>query len=322
MVTSAKDTSLYDHVHRVLAHPGKEGMEWHRTHSTGAAYTRNDAKAHRPVCQACVQGTMRQASTDHLRVHRAPAPIPGSQFALDAYTHAERGAGRFKYCDLFTDLTTRRVYPVFTRDRGAQELCDQVSLLFESHPEWRNAHTTSDPIDRFVRVDAEKSYRSSEFTKCLGGFGYRTEPTPPRDKHANGVAERTVGVIAAKCNTIMLAPTPHVPPKFWDIAMSYVCATMSFNYNSVIGTSPYNMLTKKHVVVKHLHAFWSKCSVFIPTKDAGGKVGQPRAYQARFIGYDMTTTLEPTYKVIEILDKVKYGKRSTSRSHHLPTSLR
>ena len=68
---------------------------------------------------------------------------------------------------------------------------------------------------------------------------------------------------------------------------------MSLNYNSVIGTSPYNMLTKKHVVVKHLHAFWSKCWVHIPTKDAGGKVGHPRAYQARFIGYDMTTvTLE------------------------------
>ena len=236
------------------------------THSTGAAYTRNDAKAHRPVCQACVQGTMRQASTDHLRVYRAPAPIPGSQFALDAYTHAERGAEWFRYCDLFTDLTTRRVYPVFTRD--------QVSLLFESHPESRNAPTTSDPIDRFVRADAEKLHRSSEFTKCPGGFGYRTEPTPPRDKHANRIAERTVGVIAAKCNTIMPAFTPPVPPKFWDIAMSYVCATMSLNYNSVIGTSPYNMLTKKRVVVKHLHAFWSKCWVHIRTKDAGDKVGQ------------------------------------------------
>ena len=60
----------------------------------------------------------------------------------------------------------------------------------------------------------------------------------------------------------MLAPTPPVPPKFWDIAMSYVCATISFNYNSVIGTSPYNMITKKHVIDKHLHAFWSKCWVY------------------------------------------------------------
>ena len=307
LVANVKDTSLYDHVHRVLAHPGIEGMEWHRTHSTGAAYTRNDAKTIRPVCQACVQGAMRQASTDHLRVHREPVLIPGSQFALDAYTHTEKGCGKFKYCDLFTDLTTRRVYPVFTRDRGAQELCDQVSILFESHPEWRRSTDASDPIDRFIRVDAEKSYRSVEFMRCIGSFGYRIEPTPPRDKHANGVAERTVGVIVSKCNTVMLAPSPPVPPKFWDVAMSYVCTTMSFNYNDVIKTSPYHMLTKKSVSVKHLHAFWTKCWVHIPTKDAGGKLGHPRAYQARFIGYDITTTLEPTYKVIEILEKGKYG---------------
>ena len=89
MIASVKDTSLYDHVHRVLAHSGKEGMEWHRTHSHGAAYTRNDAKAHRQICQACILGTMHQASTDHLRVHRTPASTPGHQFALDAYTHRE-----------------------------------------------------------------------------------------------------------------------------------------------------------------------------------------------------------------------------------------
>ena len=204
-------------------------MEWHRTHSTGAAYTRNDAKAHRPVCQAYVQGTMRQASTDHLGIHRVPAPIPGSQFALDSYTHAERGAGRFKYCNLFTDLTTRRVYPVFTRDRGTQELCDQVSLLFESHPEWRNGGTY--PPHQTQSIGSLGSMQKSHIDPVSSPteLGYRTEPTPPGDKHANGISERTVGVIAAKCNTIMLAPTPPVPPKFWDIAMIYLCATMSFN---------------------------------------------------------------------------------------------
>ena len=67
------------------------------------------------------------------------------------------------------------------------------------------------------------------------------------------------------------------------------------------------MLSKKSVSVKYLHAFWTKCWVHIPTKDAGGKLGHPRAYQARFIGYDITTTLEPTYKVIEILEKGKHG---------------
>ena len=48
-------------------------------------------------------------------------------------------------------------------------------------------------------------------------------------------------------------------------------------------------------------------------QDAGGKVGHPQAYQARFIGYDMTTTLEPTYKVIEIFDKGKYGAVTISK---------
>ena len=112
-------------------------MEWHRIHSVGASYTKKDAKAHREICQACVQGTMRQASTDHLRVHRPPSPIPGSQFALDAYTHTATGAGKFSSCDLLTDLTSHQVYPIFRRDRGAKELTEQITIVFETHPEWR-----------------------------------------------------------------------------------------------------------------------------------------------------------------------------------------
>ena len=308
----------------MLAHPGKDGMEWHRDNSIGASYTKKDAKAHREICRACVQGTMRQASTDHLRVHRPPSPTPGSQFALDAYTHTAEGAGKLKYGDLLTDLTTHRVYPLYTRDRGAEDLSEQITILFESHPEWKPAPDQLNPIDRFIRVDPEKSYRSREFAACIGKFGYRIEPTPPRDKHANGVAERTVGLIAAKCNTVMLAPVPPVPPKFWDLAMTYVCTTMAFCYHSAIGTSPYHMISKKHVVVKHLHAFWTKCWVHIPTKDAGGKVGRPRAYEARFVGYDATATLEPTYKVIEILPKGKYGCVRVSKDvvFDLPEDIR
>ena len=35
-------------------------------------------------------------------------------------------------------------------------------------------------------------------------FGYRLELTPKRDKYADGVAERTVDVIAIKTNIAML----------------------------------------------------------------------------------------------------------------------
>jgi hypothetical protein len=86
LVTSVKDPSIYDHVHRVLGHPGEEGMQWHREHTTGANYTKIDA-ARPPLCRACVEGTIRQTATDHRRTHRVPSGVAGSQFTLDAYSH-------------------------------------------------------------------------------------------------------------------------------------------------------------------------------------------------------------------------------------------
>ena len=185
MVTSVKEPSKYDHVHRVLGHPGDKGMSWHREFTVGANYTDLDASTPRPICAACVQGAMRQASTDHLRIHRPPSPCFGSQFSIDAYTHTHRSQAGSRYVHILTDLSTRRCYPCFVKDRGAAELKRSLSILFQSHPEWKSSLPG---IDRFIRADAELSYRSIEFLQFLHDFGYRLEPTPPRDKHANGIA--------------------------------------------------------------------------------------------------------------------------------------
>ena len=91
-------------------------MQWHREHTTGAAYTQKDAARPRPLCRACVEGTMRQTSTDHRRIHGIPSKVAGTQFCLDAYSHGNKSYRGFKYCDMFTDLNTGRVYPVFTKD--------------------------------------------------------------------------------------------------------------------------------------------------------------------------------------------------------------
>ena len=205
---------------------------------------------------------------------------------------------------MFTDLNTGRVYPVFTRDRGAEELCFQSAKLFDSHPEWRS---TGSDIDRFIRVDPELSYRSALFLQHASKYGYRLEGTPARDKHANGVAERSVGTISAKCNLTMLAPRPQVPHKYWDLAFDYCCITAALNYHRKIGTSPYHLITGKHVNVKILVAFWTKCWVHIATKDRKGKIGFRRAYKARMVGYECSRTMEAFYKVIEVHDDGKYG---------------
>jgi hypothetical protein len=101
-------------------------------------------------------------------------------------------------------------------------------------------------------------------------LGYRLERTPERDKHANGVAERTVGVIAVKTNIAMLYPFPSVPSKY------------SFDPNSRINDSPDHFIILRHVDVTQLHPFFARCYVFIPTSEHDSKVGAPRAYKTHF----------------------------------------
>ena len=104
-----------------------------------------------------------------------------------------------------------------------------------------------------------------------------------------------------------------VPQKFWDLAFEYTCITHAFNYHSAIKTSPYHLITGKHVILKNLKAFWSLCWVHIALEDRKGKIGFPRAYKARFVGYDLSRTLEPCFKVIEILPTGIFGKIRTSK---------
>ena len=224
-------------------------MAWHQKNTANAAYTFRDASASRPVCASCVYGSMRQTNTDHRRQHREQPTVAGQQFSLDAYTHTSLSYRRSKYCDLLTDIATGQIFPLFTKDRSSEDICHQLTIFLVAHPWWKDPAT---PCDRFIRVDSEKSYRSEEFTACASAFGYRIERTPARDKHANGIAERTVQTIETKTNIAMLAPTPPVPQKYWDLAMAYACVTHSYHR---INTSPYYFNTGSHVDVKELHPF-------------------------------------------------------------------
>ena len=103
-----KPVSLYDHIHMVTGHPGNAGMDWHLKNSTNAKYTEEDATRQRGTCKGCVYGTMRQTSTDHHREHRNIPLKPGQCFTLDAYTHTVQSSRGFKYCDIYTNLATRR----------------------------------------------------------------------------------------------------------------------------------------------------------------------------------------------------------------------
>ena len=158
-----------------LGHPSSEGMLWHRRHTPGADFTDEDANTPRGLCSGCVSGGMRQASTDHLREHRPPPTYPGQQFALDAFTTSDTSRHGHKHADILTCLYSRIRYPVFTKNRSASELCQQMTVTFDLHPQWSRP-ANSGP--RFIRVDAERNYSSTEFLHLAAERGYTLERTP------------------------------------------------------------------------------------------------------------------------------------------------
>ena len=93
------------------------------------------------------------------------------------------------YAHLFTDLASRQVYPVFTKSKLVSELTINMSELFYAHPDWK---PNGPVIDRKIKVDMEAGYQSTEFREFCHTLGYRIETSPTRDKHAHGVAERSV----------------------------------------------------------------------------------------------------------------------------------
>ena len=310
LVTSYSVPSLYDHVHLVTGHPSPSVMAWHQKYSLNAAFTAKDAGMSRPVCQSCVYGSMHQTRTDHHRQHRLRTTIPGQQFTIDAYSHTRASYRRKLFCDLLTDTANGRIYPIFTKDRSSKELISQLSIFLALHPSWQNRH---EHTDRFFRLDPENNYRSDAFLQAASAYGYRIEATAPRDKHANGIAERSVGVIAVKTNIAMLNPDPSVPAKYWCLAMTYACDTHSFNYHSRYEDSPYHLITGRHVDVRQLYPFWCRCWVYIPLNDRHGKVNAPRALKAHFVGYSYTTILTKMYKYIEVYADGTYGKVRVSK---------
>lgn len=311
LMTSTKAPSKYDEVHLALGHPGKLGMEWHRRNTLNAQFTNEDANSVRPVCEGCIFGGMKQHSTDHLREHRQNPSRPGQMFVMDAYHHQHRSFRGMMYADAFRDLATQMIYVIFTENRSAKELIKQLSIELDKHPEWSiNLEVTQ---RRVFRVDSEANYRSQEFVTFLKDKGYGIEMTPPRDKHAGGIAERTIGVLAEKTNVAMQTSSTKIPDKYWELAMSYAAVTLGFNFSSALGTSPYYYITGTKANMKYLHPFWSKCYVYIPVELRKGKIGVNRAHKARFVGYNNSTLLFPNYLVMEILDGGGYGRIKSSK---------
>ena len=97
----------------------------------------------------------------------------------------------------------------FTKSRGAKEIVNAFTKLWNLNPTWKvYDHRQTDHLNpRFVRMDSETPYKSAEIRTFFSDIGYKSKHTPSRDKHAGGIAERTVGLLTGKRNTAMMEPS-------------------------------------------------------------------------------------------------------------------
>ena len=127
--------SLYEDVHASTGHPGYTGMQWHQKNTIGANYTDKDATSMSVLlpgvfAKVCALGSAHQYPTDQHYVMSDTPHDPGQQFVVDAFTHHSVGHSGYVYAHLFINLTSRQVYPVFTKSKLVTELTTNMSELF------------------------------------------------------------------------------------------------------------------------------------------------------------------------------------------------
>ena len=61
---------------------------------------------------------------------------------------------------------------VYTKNRSASEHVDKLSLFFALHPSWQNQYEN---VDRLIRIDPERNFRSEAFLTVAASFGSRLE---------------------------------------------------------------------------------------------------------------------------------------------------
>ena len=210
------------------------------------------------------------------------------------------------------DNASQMIYCNFTKSRTAEDMVKSFTLLWNLNPAWRVFdHARPDPLNpRYIRMNPETGYRSNTMLRFMADHRYQIELTPRRDKHAVGIAERTVGIITAKKTTLCWSGAP---PSFWCWAMFKTTQDLNLNYRKKIDTSPYNFITGRHTDINSLHSFFAVCYMHIPLKDRTSKLPTRRAQRCRFLAYSYTIILVPTYVVIIVHDNNTYGGTRVSK---------
>lgn len=131
-----------------------------------------------------------------------------------------------------------------------------------------------------LRCDNGTEFTSKEFRNLLTDNRIKQEFSAPYSPHQNGTVERSWRSIFEMARCLLLEG--NVPKDMWHYAVKMAAHIRNRCFNSRIGMTPYEAVTKKQPTMGNMHIFGSACYAYINIK----KKLDRRSEKGYFVGYD------------------------------------
>ncbi|KAL8114645.1 hypothetical protein AgCh_021489 [Apium graveolens] len=144
-----------------------------------------------------------------------------------------------------------------------------------------------------LRSDNGTGFRNATLSEfCKGkGKGIVQEFSAARTPQQNGVVERKNRTLVEAARTML--QDAKLPTSFWEEAVN---TQKRYLINKAHGKSPYSIMSKRNPIVKHLHAFGSKCYILKENSQYVEKFDS-KVFEAIFLGYSLERTAYKVYVI-------------------------
>ncbi|SJL14141.1 uncharacterized protein ARMOST_17596 [Armillaria ostoyae] len=234
----------------------------------------NIAKAERAggKCEPCILGNQKRRPFD---ADVVPEKVALARVMVDIWGPARvQSIGGAKYALVFADDATSRRTPYYISDRRAEttiKALDQFTVMAERQ--------TGKKLKK-IRCDNE--FRSDLWEMWGIEKGVIFEFTAPYSSAANGMAERTFGIVFGTVRILLLEAK--MSDGWWAEACDYAIKAGNLLPSSRHpGKVPEEEWSGKRQTVSHLRVWGSTCYAKIPAAKGHSKLS-PRGQKGRFVG--------------------------------------
>jgi hypothetical protein len=250
-------------------------------------------------CNACACGKQSRNSIGRRGLDKGT--MPGEVLHMDVFYVMLRdpasGKKTRQYCLLGTDA-----YCNLRWASKAESLRDVQDLVIQTIC---NSKTASGRTPRLIVTDLGTEFENDKVKAYCRRHGIHLQPTPPRAKELNGVAEKSVDTVKNHMRTMLLACG--MPEQSWFRAVSHhVFLWNRTHISKTTGVTPYETMAKRKPSIMNVGVFG--CDAFVhQDRTQRDTTCSPKAKPGIYLGHDFAQNcpivfMLGTRKVLKVKD--------------------